>query len=133
MKRKITKLLIIFTMVVFISSPLSFANSGSEDVFVNLNKKPKNDPDPNKPTNPKENRQPSMPIYCMISQQNGLLCDMIDEEILSYEIWDLDDTICYGLFVNEDEFISYIFNISGNYLIKLQTANYYYYGYVIVY
>ena len=98
-----------------------------------IKKKPKDDPNNEGETGRSGNRSPSFSIPCTISIDNGIECDMINDDIISFEIWDEEEICCYGSYLNEEDFVMHLFSFTGDYLIKLETLDYYYYGYVSIY
>lgn len=75
-------------------------------------------------------RTPPMPIYCVISQTDGVNFIGLSEDIISYEIWDITSEINFASFSEEAEFLDYLFLQVGDFQIKLETENYYVLGYI---
>lgn len=76
-------------------------------------------------------RCPSHPIICTI-QDDGIICDISTEDIISYEIWtnDINENVCLAYFNNDIDFSQYLFSLSGNYQIRITTEYYYFIGYI---
>lgn len=78
---------------------------------------------PNNPVNNnKGNRIPQAPLYCNISIENGISINRIDtEDIISFEIYDCNG-ILINLFDNQWDFISTLYSMNGEVIIKLLIA-----------
>lgn len=77
-------------------------------------------------------RSQSMPLYCTISKNTGISIIGITEEIKSYEIWINDPETILASFSQEYDFIDFLFLQNGQFLIKIETENYYYFGYLTI-
>lgn len=128
----LSKVLLPIVMLAFLLTPNVAHGTSSGDVTVIVKKTPK-DPNPSKEQDPRGNRSPSFSIPCTISIENGIECDMIQDDVLSYQIWDEEEICCHGSFLNEEDFVMHLFSFPGDYLIKLETLDYYYYGFVSIY
>ncbi|MBD5357582.1 MAG: hypothetical protein HDR88_11345 [Bacteroides sp.] len=83
---------------------------------------------PNKePDTQKRHRIPSLPIECIISQEEGIkiLSGTISKsEIISYEIWELESEGYLYSSCDETSFVEMIFALEGDYQIRLITSDY---------
>lgn len=73
-------------------------------------------------------RKPSVPYFCIIADSNGVSCGL--EEILSFEIWDADNTACIYQTDNEDVFIEYLRCLTFPVTIKFVTFERTWQGYL---
>lgn len=128
MKTILKSLVVIIILLITFPVFQSNADPTPQTIPVELKKKPNPYPDPD--PDPHVDRKPSMPIPCFLSLENGIQCDFISEEILTYEIWNEDDSFCMASYMDEEDFIYHIFYIPGDYLIKLVTQDYIYFGYI---
>lgn len=81
------------------------------------------DPQPNK----RGHRIPDHPILCII-QEDGITSTISLEEIISYEIRDIEGLVCIATFTDEIEFTYYLFTYPGEYQIRLLAEDYYFVG-----
>lgn len=93
-------------------------------------------PLPNTSSQHKENaikeghRMPIQQNLCTISDTDGVSITTVDtEDIYLYEIYD-NSSCCIATFSNDYDFVSYLFSLSGNYLIQFTTADNIYSGYI---
>lgn len=90
--------------------------------------------DPTKPEkiepDPEGRRIPPKPIICTISQNQGLEIEGDFEEIIAYQVLDSDGEIMVAAFIDEGDFIDYIFSVSDSCQIRLVTENYALIGYI---
>ena len=78
------------------------------------------------------NRIPDSNFNCKISN-SGLYIYSNDDEILKYEIFTEDATMCLYSFPEETEFVETVFLLeSGTYFIQLTSIDYIYIGYLCV-
>lgn len=131
MKKSLIILSIIFIVNTFAIPVSIFADDQIETIV--LDKEPK-EKDPNgKPgNNPDGNRMPPRPILCSISIEYGIECEVTPEDILSYEIWSEDSTVCIATFADETDFVQQLFALPGAYQIRFLTAYYIYIGYISI-
>lgn len=73
---------------------------------------------------------PGRPIECTISKASGITISGNSDEIISYEIWNLDRETCILLCLDESDFLNEVYSLNGDYLIKLNSINYTYTGYL---
>ncbi|MDE6768991.1 MAG: hypothetical protein K2J78_04610 [Muribaculaceae bacterium] len=75
-------------------------------------------------------RSPTRPIYCTITQQEGIDIPSVDKsEIMLYEIYDEEDNNIFTS-VEEETFIDYIFTTTGTVRILLHLPEYNLVGYL---
>lgn len=131
MKKPLIILSIIFIVNTF-AIPISvFADDQIETIV--LDKQPKEkDPNGRPGNNPDGNRMLPRPILCTISIEYGIECEIAHEDILTYEIWSEDSSICIAEFVDAAEFVSYLFSVPGSYQIRFLTDDYIYSGEISV-
>ena len=102
-------------------------NNNLEDDYTVVLRCSENEPDKQDP-NTKGNRIPQAPLYCNISIENGISINRIDtEDIISFEIYDCNG-ILINLFDNQWDFISTVFSMNGEVIIKLSTSESSYIG-----
>lgn len=76
-------------------------------------------------------RIPPKPICCTISTE-GISVAGLSEDIITYEVWDETSEICLASFNEEQEFLDFLFNQSGEFQILFITENYCISGNVII-
>jgi len=86
------------------------------------------------PTMPEEEehgqRMPPRNVVCTIDAATGIqFVGMEKPEILTFEIYDLSGA-CVAVFGDETAFLDFLFAQSGEYQIRLVTANWAYIGYI---
>lgn len=75
-------------------------------------------------------RAPSRPITCSIHQDTGIEIPNIDTaDINSFEIYD-ENQMCIATFIEEEDFITFIFSYTGNAEIHLSYNTYTLIGYI---
>lgn len=78
----------------------------------------------------KGHRVPPRPIFCHISQSEGVqIADVNNSDIQSFEVYDENGQFINS-FVDETEFISFIFMYTGIIEIKIKLSEYYLCGYI---
>lgn len=118
--------MLLAVLSLFIACPAtSFAKDKAEYTMAMTKKKKgqKNDLDP------KGVRLPPRPIIVTISS-SGIQSDINPDEIISYEVWDIDGNTCQASFCEEHPFCQYIFNAPGEYQINMVTDDYVFVGYI---
>lgn len=125
--KQISTLIVIMLVTIFALSfqPVNAANS--DPLTVSLHKVEEGYPDQD--PDEKGVRIPPRPVSCII-QENGILASVDLNDIISYEIWDIDGSVCVASFTEELDFIRYLFSYSGEYQIRLRANDYYYIGYL---
>jgi len=77
-----------------------------------------------------KHRAPSRPITCSINQDSGIVIPNVDTaDIDSFEVYD-ENQMCIASFVDEEEFISFIFSYTGAAEIHLNFDTYTLTGYI---
>lgn len=74
------------------------------------------------------NRFASIFGNCGISQDDGIEIHGLTNEILVYEIWDADGTVCLAYFTDEESFIESLFSMTGSFQLKFYFEDYILYG-----
>lgn len=67
-------------------------------------------------------------IDCGIGQDDGIEIHGLTNEILVYEIWDADGTVCLAYFTDEESFIESLFSMTGSFQLKFYFEDYILYG-----
>lgn len=75
-------------------------------------------------------RAPLAPIFCEISQSNGVCVYGYSENIILYEIWDANGESCLLSFSNGKDFTDTLFTIRGDFQIRLIYYEYQLIGYI---
>lgn len=88
--------------------------------FTTKGKKPSDDN--------KGQRAPGRPIYGYISQSEGIQINIDKNQITAYEIWDAENETLIATFVDEMDFVDYLFTSCDCYKLRLVTDHYYYLG-----
>lgn len=78
----------------------------------------------------KGNRSFPLQFDCTISKNSGTVIFNCPDEIIAYEIWDLEGDIC--LFITDEEkyFVNELFSLSVSCQIRLNAGEYTYVGYI---
>lgn len=77
-------------------------------------------------------RTPPIPLICSISNTTGLSIIGCDEDIITFEIWDITSENCLASFANESDFVDYLFAQCGEFILKFETEDYLFHGYIII-
>lgn len=124
--RKIITLALITVLTFIAFNPINCRAEDEEQVTVTLSKQ-KKEPQP-KPDNDGP-RIPPRHVICIISQ-TGMHSSIDSDEIIDYEIWDKDGVVCFASYIDDQSFCQYLFNVPGNYQIRIATDDYVYVGYI---
>lgn len=78
----------------------------------------------------KGNRSFPLQFDCTISKNSGTVIFNCPDEIIAYEIWDLEGDVC--LFITDEEkyFVNELFSLSVSCQIRLNAGEYTYVGYI---
>jgi len=144
MKRVITFLLLIFMMIAIFPETVA---AGNEPAYsIQMSKQPTPPPAPNPNPNPDPNpdpyidpydpdideeghRAPARPFNCIISPI-GIDIPSIDKnDIISFEVYD-QNGICIACFIDEQDFLSFLFSTSGAVEIIFRTDGYLLRGFI---
>lgn len=121
MKQLLTIISIVCLQLIIPGNIYADDNNNLEDDYTVVLRCSENEPDKQDP-NIKGNRIPQAPLYCNISIENGISINRIDtEDIISFEIYDCNG-ILINLFDNQWDFISTVFSMNGEVIIKLSTS-----------
>ena len=127
MKQLLTIISIVCLQLIIPGNIYADDNNNLEDDYTVVLRCSENEPDKQDP-NTKGNRIPQAPLYCNISIENGISINRIDtEDIISFEIYDCNG-ILINLFDNQWDFISTVFSMNGEVIIKLSTSESSYIG-----
>ncbi len=78
----------------------------------------------------KGHRVPPRPIFCHISQSEGVeIADVNNSDIQSFEVYDENGEFING-FIEESEFVSFIFSYTGNLELRIQLSDCDFRGYI---
>lgn len=104
------------------------AITNAEETNIPIEEEPEEIPDyPGK----NHHRLPARPINCTISTETGVSIPGVStSEILSFEIYDESGELCLASFNDEMEFVSFLFSLEGEYVIRFVTENKSYTGYI---
>lgn len=81
----------------------------------------------------KGHRVPPRPIFCHISQSEGVeIADVNNSDIQSFEVYDENGEFING-FIEESEFVSFIFSYTGNIELRILLRDYDLRGYTSLY
>ena len=126
MKTKITK---VFLFLLLIGSA-SNAVAGYGVKYVTMSPAPYYTEKEHNEYEEKGHRTPPRDVQCTIDAAAGIqFVGMEKLEILTFEIYDLSGA-CVAVFGDEDSFLDFLFAQSGEYQIRLVTANWAYVGYI---
>jgi len=108
-----------------------WANSNSS-YSLNLRKVLSTDSSQNITDTPGGNRVPPRPITCSINQDSGIVIPNVDTaDINSFEVYD-ENQMCIASFVDENDFITFIFSYTGVAEIHLNFDTYSLIGFLIL-
>lgn len=111
-------------------SPCDIMAGNKACYTISMQKQPKRQSEHNKALDNEGCRTPSMPIYCVFNETEGLSIIGLSEDMISYEIMDASFEITVVSFSEEAEFLNYLFLQPGNIYIRFETENYYIYGFI---
>lgn len=74
------------------------------------------------------NRITFTPTFCYVSQEEGVVIEGLSDDILVYEIWDAEGTMCLAYFTDEESFLECLFSMSGDFILKFYYEVYVLYG-----
>lgn len=121
MKQLLTIISIVFLQLIIPGNIYADDNNNLEENYTVVLRCSENEPENPDPNN-KGNRIPQAPLYCNISIENGISINRIDtEDIISFEIYDCN-CILINLFDNQWDFISTLYSMNGEVIIKLLTS-----------
>lgn len=121
MKQLLTIISIVFLQLIIPGNIYADDNNNLEENYTVVLRCSENEPENPDPNN-KGNRIPQAPLYCNISIENGISINRIDtEDIISFEIYDCNG-ILINLFDNQWDFISTLYSMNGEVIIKLLTS-----------
>lgn len=63
-----------------------------------------------------------------VSQEDGVVIEGLSNDILVYEIWDAEGTMCLAYFTDEESFLECLFSMSGDFILKFYFEDYVLYG-----
>lgn len=111
--------------------PVSVLAADNVSYTVIMQKEPNNQTGHNKQESPEGRRIPPKPIYCTISPE-GISVAGLSEDIITYEVWNETSEICLASFNEEQKFLDFLFNQSGEFQITFVTENYCISGYISI-
>lgn len=76
------------------------------------------------------NRSLPLQIDCTISKNSGTVIFNCPDEIIAYEIWDLEGDVCLFITDEEKSFVNELFSLSVSCQIRLNAGEYTYVGYI---
>lgn len=121
-------LLILLNCIQF---PVSVLAADNTSYTVTMRKEPNNTTWTNEQEEPERRRIPPKPIYCTISPEEISVAGL-SEDIITYEVWNETSEICLASFNEEQEFLDFLFNQSGEFQITFVTENYCISGYISI-
>lgn len=124
MKKFLTVIAILISL--FLSLPSACWAETQTLQTVSLKRKPK---DHTQETNPIGTRQPAAPVVCFISQWD-FHSNINPTDILSYEIWDDANSMCFASFSEQLPFCQYLFQNPNTYQITINTIDHVYIGFI---
>ena len=116
--------LVFLSVIIFFPS----AARAEDDIDITLTEEDKDSDENPKDPNKEGHRSLDGFVFCHIDSQNGVTLYGISEKILTYEIWDENAIFCILSFMEESDFIDYIFMTRGKIVIRLETENHYLWG-----
>lgn len=111
--------------------PNSINAENNTSITVSMQRQPNPQPEHNEQYQTEGRRIPPKPIYCIISPE-GISVAGLSEDIITYEVWNETSEICLASFNEEQEFLDFLFNQSGEFQILFITENYCISGNVII-
>ncbi len=106
----------IFLILFYVSVMIGALAQNDNDIFVVIveNRSPEE-----VYNNPERRRTPTRRLECIITQEGIIIPGYNTEDILAYEIYTVDGEPVAS-FVDEEDFITFIFSVAGTYEIRLQ-------------
>lgn len=114
-----------------ITFPAAISAADNTSYTVNMRKESNNTTWTNEQWGSEGRRIPPKPIYCTISSE-GIYVAGLSEDIMTYEIWNETSEICLASFNEENDFLNFLFNQSGEFQIIFITENYCISGYITI-
>ncbi len=103
----------------------SFALPKTPTIEIIVNEAPDNVGPPNKGM-----RTPSSPKECTIDFDNHRIELPTSEFISAYELWDVDGTYVIASYASEPEFVDFLYELTGEYQLRLNGEDHVYIGYL---
>ncbi len=75
-------------------------------------------------------RTPPMPIPCTVSEAEGITAAIDEADILAYEIWDAEGSVCEASYVEGTDAAAHLLSTPGEYQLRIVTSDYSYIGYI---
>ena len=114
------KLILIFALL------FSAAQLGADDVRLPLI--PGEDPEPEEFP---RHKLPVRPVTCTISSENGVNISGVEtSDIISFDVYDQSGELCLASFINDMDFVTFLFSLEGDYTLRFVTDGKTYIGYI---
>ncbi|MDE6444989.1 MAG: hypothetical protein K2K64_11320 [Muribaculaceae bacterium] len=107
------KRLILFSLLIAISSIFINLKGQTDHDIVVVVVYATDETDPEEPEEPEGHRTVSLPLTCYISKATGIKIANFSADIQSYVIITPDNSEIIGEFSNENDFIDFLFTLSG--------------------
>ncbi len=78
----------------------------------------------------KGHRTPPMPIPCTVSEAEGITAAINEADIIAYEIWDAEGSVCEASYVEGADAATHLLSTPGEYQLRIVTSEYSYIGYI---
>lgn len=114
-----------------ITFPAAISAADNTSYTVNMRKESNNTTWTNEQWGSEGRRILPKPIYCTISSE-GIYVAGLSDDIINYEIWNETSEICLASFNEENDFLNFLFNQSGEFQIIFITENYCISGYITI-
>lgn len=75
-------------------------------------------------------RTPPMPIPCTVSEAEGITAAIGEADIIAYEIWDAEGSVCEASYVEGADAATHLLSTPGEYQLRIVTSEYSYIGYI---
>ena len=111
-------------------SPIQAIADNKTAYTISMQRNSKEQPEHNMDLDEEGRRMPARPVCCTISNTDGVSISGCEDEIITYELWDIDGENCIATSVDEMDFLAVLYSLTGEYTIKLTTFNYIYIGYI---
>lgn len=121
---------IITLIAILIASLLTVEATNYEVYTVNLFKIYNDNPENIGIATGTGRRTPSIPIFCTVSEVEGITVDIDEADILAYEIWDAEGSACVASYVEGSDAATHLLATPGEYQLRIVTSEYSYIGYI---
>lgn len=129
--KRICSITLLPLIIIGLLIPNSINAENNTSITISMQRQPNPQSEHNEQYQTEGRRIPPKPIYCTISPE-GISVAGLSEDIITYEVWNETSEICLASFNEEQEFLDFLFNQSGEFQIAFVTENYCISGYISI-